>query len=188
VGKRRQKVLDDLRRAQDERALVRLDRGKDVDRVDGYVVSVGAEWVLLAYLDGAIVFDGHTALRVEDVRHVRHLPNADMVRQALTLRGQWPPAPPPEALDLDDVRGLLTSLAAQPLVAVHLEHDDPDSCWIGAPAGLGDRSLRLLEIMPSAVWNTRPTKHRVERITRVGIGGRYEDALLSVAGPPPALD
>ena len=36
---------------------------------------------------------------------------------------------------------------------------------------------------PRGVWNSRTTKHRVEDITRVEAGGRYEQALLSVAGP-----
>lgn len=86
-------------------------------------------------------------------------------------------------LDLDNARGLLTSLMAQPVITIHPEQDEPDICFIGAPAGLGDRSLRLLEVTTRGVWNSRPTKHRVDDITRIEIGGRYERALLSVAGP-----
>lgn len=186
MGKRQEKVLERLRRAQDELALVRIDRGSDLDLIEGYVVAVGAEWLLLAVLDGAIVLDGHTALRLQDVRAVRQRSSGDMAQQALTLREQWPPTLPAVQLDLDSARGLLTSLLAQPVITVHPELDDPDVCFVGAPAELGDRSLRLLEVTPRGVWNSRPTKHRVEDITRVDIGGRYEQALLSVAGPATA--
>jgi hypothetical protein len=188
VGKRQDKVRECLRRAQDELALVRIDRGEDVDRMDGYVVAVGAEWLLLAVLDDAIVLDGHAALRVEDVRRVRSRSTSDMVQQALTVREHWPPTPPAVQVDLDSTRGLLTSLMTQPLVTVHPENEDADICFVGAPAGLGDRSLRLLEVTPRAVWNSRPTKYRLDDITRVEIGGRYEQALLSVAGPAPDVE
>ena len=185
MGKRQDKVLERLRSAQEELALVRLDRGDDLDLLDGYVVAVGTEWVLLAVLDDAIVLDGHTALRLADVRRVGRRSNGDMVQQALTLREQWPPAPPAEALDLDSARGLLTSLMEQPAITVHPELDDPTVCFVGAPAGLGDRSLRLVEVSPRGVWDSGSTKYRVDDITRVDIGGRYEQALLSVAGPVP---
>jgi len=166
---------------------VRIVRHDDVDLVDGYVVAIGARWLLLAVLDGAIVLDGHTALRLEDVRRVTRLSNGDMAQQALALREQWPSAPPVARLELDDARGLLTSLERQPVVTVHPENDDPDTCFVGAPAGLSGRALRLLEVTPRGVWSSRPTKHRVDGITRVDIGGRYEQALLSVAGLAPDL-
>lgn len=187
MGKRQVEVGERLQRAKDELALVRIDRGRDVDSVEGYVVGVGVRWLLLAFLDDAIVLDGHTALRLQDVRRVRFRTNGGMAQQALTLRGQWPPALPAEPIDLDDDRGLFTSLLTQPFLNVQPENDNPDVCYIGAPEGLGDRSLRLLEITPRGVWGTRTTKYRVQDITRVEIGGRYEQALLSVAGTAPDL-
>lgn len=183
MDKRQAKVRERLGRAQDELALVRIDRGSDVDSIDGYVVSVGAEWLLLAVLDHAIVLDGHTALRLEDVRRVRSRSSGDMAQQALDLREQWPPGPPAVQVDLDSTWAMLTSLMTQPLVTVHPENEDADICFVGVPVGLGDRSLRLLEVTPRAVWASRPTKFRLDDITRIDIGGRYEQALLSVAGP-----
>lgn len=183
--KRKEKVRARLLAAQTDLALVRIDRGGVLDVIDGYVLGVGVEWLLLAVLDHGIVLDGHTCLRVRDVKHVGRRHVGDMVQQALALRGQWPPTLPTAALDLDDASGLLSSLTGEPLVTVHAEHDDATICFIGAPVGLGERSLRLLEITPRAVWHDRPTKHRVEDLTRVDVGGRYEEALLNVAGPPP---
>lgn len=101
MGKRQEKVLKRLRRAQDELALVRIDRGRDLDLIDGYVVAVGAGWLLLAALDDAIVLDGHIALRLNDVRRVGRRSNGEMAKQALALREQWPPSAPPVEVDLD---------------------------------------------------------------------------------------
>ncbi len=185
MGRRRAKVRERLHRAQSDDDLVRLGRGDEFDALDGYVVGIGTDWVLLAVLDGAIVLDGYAALRLTDVRHVERRHTGDMVRKALALREQWPPTPPPAPLDLDNSRGLLMSLAEQSAITVHIEHDDPAVCFVGAPASLGRRSLRLIELSTRAVWSSGPTKYRVDDITRVDFGGRYEQALLSVAGPMP---
>lgn len=182
VGKRHKLVLERLAAAHDEQDLVRLERRDDFDDLEGYVVDLGERWFTFAVLDPAIVLDGHAFLRIQDLDRVRGRHNADMVRQALTHREQWPPAPPPVQVDLTDSRRLLESLSTQPVVTIHPEDDNPDVCFIGAPSGLGDRSLRLLEVTPRGVWNARPTKHRIDAITRVEIGGQYEQALSVVAG------
>lgn len=185
MSKRGRRVRDRLTAVRDGQDLVLLERRGHLDQVEGYVVEVGEKWLTVAVLDASIVLNGHAFLRIDDVKRVRGRNNADMVRQALTHRRQWPPAPPRTSVDLDDTRALLESLAEEPLVTIMPEGDDPDVCYIGAPVRLGARSYRLLEVTPRGVWSTKATKHRIDAISRVEIGGQYEQALLLVAGPVP---
>jgi hypothetical protein len=184
--KRRTPIATALAQSRDELELVRLARRGDLETVEGFVIEVGPEWVLLSCLDPAIRLDGHTAVRRDDVSKVRRPSTGDFVRRALELRGEWPPAGPAFPVDLTDARTLLRSLhGSAPLVTVHAEHDDPDQCLIGAIDGLGTRTLRLREVTPRAVWTVASTRQRIDRITRVDVGGAYEQALLDVAGPTP---
>ena len=184
MGKRRARTLEQLTAARDGADLVRIER-RDADDLEGYVVAVGREWVLLALLEYTIVLEEHAAVRISDVRQVRRRSRGDMVRRALELRQQWPPAAPEHQMELDDLRSLLTSLVDEPLVTIYPEHDETDTSFVGAPVGVGTRSLRLLEVSPRGVWGSKPTKHRLDTITRVEFGGRHEQALLSVAGLRP---
>ncbi len=182
-GKGEGQVGERLRAAAEELDLVRLERG-EIEPLEGYVVGVGEQWCLVARLDPALVLDGHVAVRLQDLSRLRTPPRQEVAQGALVLREQWPPRAP-EGVQLDDVRSVVTSLAA-PLVTVHPEHDDPDVCFVGQPRGFGRRTLWLRELTPAATWTNDVTKHRLDAITRIDVGGRYEQALLELAGPPPA--
>ncbi|MFN8075828.1 MAG: hypothetical protein U0Q15_10465 [Kineosporiaceae bacterium] len=183
--KRRDAVVERLRRAEDEQVLVTVDPGREADDIDGYVVGVGEVWFVLALLDDRIVLDGWAALRIADVRAVHLRRQGEWMRPALRQRGQWPPAAPTTVPELDTPRGPVESWRHEPLVTVHDEQ--PDRCYIGVARGLDERFLRLQEVTPRAAWTDRLTKYPVDEITRIDIGGRYEEALLISAGPPPAV-
>jgi hypothetical protein len=185
VSKRAAGVAEELKRAQEQLSLVSIDR-RDFDDVEGYIVGLGSEWLLMAVLNPAIVLDGYCALRLDDVKRVRHRHNGEMAACALALRHQWPPTAPSTPVALDSVRKLIAAMTTlSPLITVHLEADDPDVCFIGALSELGARSLRLLEVNPRGVWTARPTKYRLDRVTRLDVGGRYEQAVLAFAGDAP---
>ena len=69
-------------------------------------------------------------------------------------------------------------------MTIHTEKGDPDICWIGRILNVNRGCVSLLEINPDATWDKRPTKHRLNEITRVNFGGDYEDALHLVGGEP----
>lgn len=152
-----------LRWAQADGDLVRVRRRGHLVTHEGYVLAVGERWLLLANLDPAIVLDG-------------------FVRSALTLRGQWPPAPPPTPVALDDTRALLGSVDGRwPLVTIHPELDDPEVCFIGEVQRVGRKTVSLREITPDATWREPREAYRLGRITRVDVGGSHERALIEVA-------
>ncbi|HXR39970.1 MAG TPA: hypothetical protein VN776_12780, partial [Terracidiphilus sp.] len=72
-----------------------------------------------------------------------------------------------------------------PLVTIHREMVNPDTCKIGRVTGIGKSHVSLLEIGPDAVWDEKPTDVPLREITRVDFGGGYEDALHLVGGDPP---
>lgn len=61
-----------------------------------------------------------------------------------------------------------------------LELDDPDICFIGVALGSADCMLEMLDIDPQAEWDTELSRHLLK-----DFGGRYEDWLYRVGGPPP---
>jgi hypothetical protein len=144
--------------------------------------------VLLNLLVDGVCMNGYAALRLADITKVKTRGGPEtFVGKALALRGDWPPTP--ISVALDDVGGLLRHAgAAFPLVTLHFEADDPDVCFIGIPVRITSKSVWLREISSEAVWYERPTKYPLNAITRVEVGGRYEEALAAVGGNPTALD
>jgi len=166
--------------------VVRLRRRGPLHDLDGYVLDVGRTLVLVAWVADGIWLDGWTVVRLRDVRRVALLSNGPFIDAALRLRGQWPPRPPEEVLDLGSRRGLLLSLARERLLAVHREHRRPGTCVIGVLRAVGGGELQMVEVTPKAQWEVRRRSRRLRHVTRVDIGGSYEAALLSVAGPAPS--
>src|SRR6202043_2618244 len=82
-----------LRCAADDGTLVRVRRTiRGADKPEGFVVGLGARWVLLAVLDPSIVLDGFAAIQLADIAAVVPVGGRNsFVGRALTLQGHWPP-------------------------------------------------------------------------------------------------
>lgn len=178
-----------LERARAEALPVRLRRWiPEADRVDGFVVGIGRRWVVLAKLSGRADIDGWTFVRVKDVQSVTIEPDPECFDvRAVKARGQWSPPEIPGA-DLDDLRGVIASAqSGGPLLSVFEEFARPDACWIGRVTSLDADALRLHEINLHGDWvaGSKTKAFDPADITRVEVGGGYEEALHLVAGPPP---
>lgn len=181
------KVAQRLARASSEQLLVSVRRWiPDADRIDGFVVGVGSEWVAVAKVGSAIRLDGWCFVRLADVQSVYIEPDPECFEvRALKARGEWPPKA--ALADLDSPRALIESVAqTAPMVSLHAEFDRPDICWEGAVTSINEATVDLLEISTRAVWYTETRPVDLDDITRVEVGGGYEEALILVAGPPPA--
>jgi hypothetical protein len=146
----------------------------------GFVVGLGPSLVLVHLADDRAYLDGYAALPVADIFDAWTVDASTTVTErALRLAGEHP-QPLPE-LDLTSIRSVLEYANANfPLVTVHLERDIPDVCFIGRIERLGDDDFTLATITPGAQWQDEET-FAYEAVTRVGFGGRYEDALARVA-------
>lgn len=181
-------VRSRLQTAQDGKLLCRVRRWiPDADRVEGFVVGIGKEWVALHRLSDRVTFDGWILIRVKDIQAVTIYPEENGFEiKALKARDEWPPRAP--ELDLDGTLGVITSASEMtPMISVHREFERPDSCWIGSVVSLDQARLRLLEVDVTAVWARKPRAFDPDDITRLDFGGGYEEALRLVAGPVPRV-
>jgi hypothetical protein len=175
-----------LTEAADQERVVRVRRGiRRADKLEGYVVGIGRRWFLLHLLSPDIFLNGYSALRIADVNQVKDLGGTESFpARALALAGEKPRRLP--EVELSSARTLLaTAGAISPVVSIHTERIEPDVCYVGRPLSATKR-LRLLEVTPQATWESAPSRWAYNDITRVDFGGRYEQALHEVAGPPPS--
>jgi hypothetical protein len=107
-------------------SLLDVSRSCDEHRLTGFVVGVGAEWLLLHQVNtDVMVTNGYTAIRRADVTETRV--DGSFVPRALSLRGER--GIPLPGVRLDALPELLAGLAERfPLVNVHTERRWPDTC------------------------------------------------------------
>lgn len=163
-------------------ACVRIRRvHDDLLGTDALVAAVGRSWTLLAPVGEDIRLGGWLAVRLSDITDVAVSPRDEFLRTALTLRRELPLREIP-VVRLDSIRMLLASFSQlSELVTVFTEREGPFACAIGSVVEIGERELILREIDPRAEWVEETTRIRFEAITRIEIGGAYEQALALVA-------
>ncbi|WP_258725961.1 hypothetical protein [Cellulomonas sp. NS3] len=179
-------VTAKLERAQQDQLRVRVRRWiPDADPVEGFVVGIGRRWVALAQLSDRILLDGWALVRLKDIQAVKIYPDPNtFATRALRLRSQWPPVAPPVDLD-HTVAAITAATKVAPLLTVHEEFARPDVCWIGMVRSVDDTTLALHEVDGEANWLRKVTMIDLDSITRLDMGGGYEEALHLVAGEPP---
>jgi hypothetical protein len=167
-----------------ERTLVRFYRPYEEGAVDGYVLSVGPQFFLVAVVGDEIRFNGYQCFRVGDVRRMQApSPRSDFYENALKLRRERIPKMP--RVSLASLPDLLQSASRKfPLVTIYREKVDPNVCQIGRVTKVAAGNLQMLGIDPDAKWYSSSDDYRLTEITRVDFGGGYEEALSLVGGPP----
>lgn len=156
-------------------------------RYSGYVLAVGAKWVLLARVADGGFFDGHIAFRITDLKHARL--DRTFESQAARLRPEWPPRAPDWLVGvdvgLDRTRDALRAFGADgALIAVQKDRR-PDGLWVGIVDEIRRHWLYLWEVQPSGEWKDRPLGYRIRRIAAIERGGQYLRGLADVAGTEP---
>ena len=150
----------------------------------GYVVGLGTRWALLQVVNDDVAEDGFLATSVEMIAEIEPVdPERSFFPRVMALR---PPTTRPPDVDLDDTRGLLQSAQRSfPLLTIQTEEQHPGACYIGRIAELDDDAALFHLVSPAGEWD-HEDEYAYETITRVGFGGRYEEALALAAGPDPA--
>jgi hypothetical protein len=179
-----QKTKLKLAEALYNKVIVKFRSPYEQGSTDGYILDIGPRFFLLGLIDDYLKFNGFQCMRLSDVRRLRvPAPYAEFALAALRKQGQLISRKP--RIDLDSLPKLLKSANRLfPLVTVHRERVDPDTCKIGRVTDINQNHLSLLEIGPDAVWDEKPSKVRLSEITRIDFGGGYEEALHLVGGKP----
>jgi hypothetical protein len=180
-------TLDLLTEAWNQALIIKFWNKYDVGSTEGYVLDIGPKFFLLGYISEDLRFDGFQCVRISDFRRpqVPH-PYAEFFVEALRKRKQSIKQKP--KIDLSSISTLLLSAdRAFPLVTIHREEKKPDVCEIGKVVEIDGGWVSFLEIGPDALWETKPTRIRLDDITRVEFGGGYEEALYLVGGKPKSL-
>ena len=164
------------------RWLVRFASALVRGTVNGYVLDVGPQFFLVALVSDGIRPNGFQCYRLSDIRELRVPDKYARFREAvLKKRGiRFPKKPPVVVSSLPEL--LITANRAFPLVTIHREKVDADTCSIGRVVDLSKGRVTLLEIGPDASWDDELETYRLSEITRVDFGGDYENALQLIGG------
>ena len=169
-----------LEQALTEGTLVRVMReGLEDERVDGYIVGLGATYFAINVFDGFGRLDGVNCLRFEDVTEsILPAPHHGFLERNLALQNAVRQTS--FEVDMSSLQTiLLTAGSLYPLIIVHLEDDD-DVCFIGKFISVDDESLTIEYVSPDGEW-CEVSEYDLAEITRVDFGGEYEAALYRVA-------
>jgi hypothetical protein len=189
VQKRLHRALETQRPVE----IIRSHIGKRAEKLSGLVLSVGTDWFAVAALSQAVYLDGWEVLRITDVRSV--VPESKSatayIERALDVLGPAPELPDALRFPAAKVPGselLLEILAANALVGIHEEMKHPDALRVGSFVGRRGAKIGLRQIGSSGKWDAEVTAIKLSKITRVTVGGRYQDALARFGEPLPPLE
>lgn len=153
------------------------------DHLEGFVTDVASQWALL-HVVREVSLNGWTAVRLDSIRGVEHQQRSSLLARLMALDEVHPQG---VEVDITDATSVLRSAAAVfPVVTVFTEATDPDICFTGRPVRVTATKLHLLDISSDATWSAAPPRRiRLDKITRVDVGGDFETALHRVGGYPP---
>jgi hypothetical protein len=171
--------------ALENRTLMKVRSRYESEGATGYVVGLGTRWALLHVVNDDVAEDGFLATSLEMVAEIEAVdPEQSFFPRVMAMR---PPRTRPPDVDLDDTRGLLqTAQRSFPLLTIQTEQHHPGACYIGRIASLDDDRALFHLVSPAGEWDEED-EYSYESITRIGFGGRYEEALALAAGPDPAV-
>jgi hypothetical protein len=179
-------MRDGLEEAQAEQTVVRITRGGFEEHGEiGYVEALGEELLLLALISDDIWFNGFAVVRIADISELESPHDyAEFVEEALRMREESVTTAP--AVSLADIGSAVrTAGRLFPVVVIHREEVEPETCRIGRVVKVTKDSVTILEIGPDAEWEAEPSTWALAEITRVEFGGGYEEALALVGGKGP---
>lgn len=187
-------IVDELRAAYASGGRVKVLRDRlydDVDVLRGTVVAVGREWFMIAIYDDSVYFEGWDVARIADVTAVEVEPDdfQAYARRAAVESLAMPAVPLEllEALTLPALEVARRIIERSGLIGVYVESDDdPDVLFIGRHTTGPDDDIWILEIDVAGVWHDEPSSFDPDEITRLTIGGRYQDALERYGDPFPS--
>jgi hypothetical protein len=181
---KKSKIVSKLKRALETPSVYRITRrSKAMDKVDGFVVGLSTQWVLIARTFDGGYPDGLMTIRVRDITRIDKDTSFE-TRFALSQ-----PQRDVEALASINLESAETILATMwklnEIVSIEREKVAPGKMAIGRYEGKHRKHFGLWLIFPDGSWDTGTTAYRFKQVTNVSIDNHYLTALASVAGQGP---
>ncbi len=152
------------------------------DHLEGFVVALDEHWAVLNLVYD-VDLNGWSVVRLDTIREIERQGPETFITRAL----QWANEGPEQlGLDLSSVEAILRTASREfPLITIYTEAADPTVCAIGRPQRIGTRQVMFLDISSAAVWSNQTRGLRLDDITRIDMGARYETVLGHLGGYPP---
>ena len=141
-----------------------------------FVVMRSKKWLVVNIVDiNCWAVDGFECVRVSDITKVKDLGN--YARGPLRHFGATRQAPP-SGLDLSTKSSLLTSASSLfPIIGIEQRRVRPDAMWFGRLIRIEGSSAIFHEITPKRRWKSSESKFKLDNISAIHFGNRYEQAL-----------
>lgn len=174
----------------ERRDLVRVKRQKLVadESVQGFVVGISRDLVVLHAINDRIQLDGYSTLRITDISHLETVDDRhrDFYQRVLDARNERPTEPP--EITFETFPSLVLTASAQfSLLTIYLEEYDPEICFIGVPSVIDMDGFDFRKVTTWGTWETDFDRITFTDITRVDFGAIYEAALALSSGAPPGV-
>lgn len=157
--------------------------GTPGEPLDGIVLDVSAEWILLARLRDGAYLDGYSAIRTADISAVR--PD-DRFLPFLKAQRNWPPARPTHPIDLGSAQGVVRgALDNAPVLGFYRSTAPSGGFWIAHGIAVVEPHWWYLTISPEGTWDEGDERARIDEVSRVDFLTDYLSVLQKSAGSPP---
>ena len=181
MGRKRNRRELTAAHAASEPVLARRNVWK-ADHLEGFVVDLDEDWVVLNLVYD-VSLNGWSVVRMDTLREIERQGSDTFIARALDWYSE---EPMPLEVDLESTADLLRSAAARfPVLTLYTEVVDHTVCVIGRPQRITAKKVDVLELSSEAVWSGKHRTLRLDDITRVDVGGRYETVLHHLGGYPP---
>jgi len=175
-------IVEALRSAQADVAPVDVVRAglRRSETISGYIVGVGNDWVIVAATAQVVYLDGWEVLRIRDITKVDTAGKKARryIDGAIVALGTPPSRPASLTVSDGSPKNVLCGvLESAEIVAVHSEKKYPGAVWIGHFLGHRGKKFGLRCIDSTGIWEHDERVFALAEISRVTIGGRYNDAL-----------
>ena len=176
MTRRRREFPPQLRRDR----LIRVGRGPLGDgALEGYIVAISREVVLLHVQGPCLDLDGYTAIRRADIRAVHAIGEDESPADRHIRRGDSGPEAPSYAA-IGDFRAVLRSVGDDgEILTIHRERLTRNKQTMGIVADVTDRHA-VFQVIDRAARECGTKRLSLSDITRVDFGSDYQDAIRCV--------
>lgn len=164
--------------------LVRIVRAAGLEDLICHVYQSSNDCIIASELSDSLDLDGLCILPTRSVRILdRTFERAAFYKAAL---GAWPEAHSHAALlselTCNVIRDLRLLAARKQMIAIHMEIDDPDVCFVGIARDVADDEMVFDTISADGRPTGEPMKIRIESVTKIEFATRYLTAVAHAVG------